>query len=71
METYSISHSYARDLRELVKRQREREDAALARLEDFQGTENDLRLAAAIYDRAGENGKQAELLRLLAPEGSR
>ena len=63
---YSIGYSTAKLLRPLTES--ESEKAAIARLEDFKGSERDLRVAAALFLRAGEGANAAELLRLLDPK---
>jgi hypothetical protein len=62
---YFIGYSTAKQLRPLTES--ERESAAVERLADFRGDENDVRLAAELFRRVGEGANAAELLRLVAP----
>jgi len=61
---YSVGYAHARRLRTLAEKSSERE--AIDRLEDFRGDEGDLRKAASIYQRAGDEDAAAHLLRTLA-----
>jgi len=64
-DAYSIDYTTAKRLRRIAVD--ERELGAIARLEAFEGDEDDLRLAAAMYDRAGDR-EGAEALRWYLPE---
>lgn len=66
MTTYSVGYGQARILERLATEPAERE--AVARLEDFNGTAEDVRVAASLHLRRGERHQAAELLRLLPPE---
>lgn len=57
---YSVGYDVAKRLRTLAAS--ERETAAIERLLDFQGDEQDLRLAAAMFERSGERDDARELL---------
>ncbi len=57
---FHVCYQQAKRLRTLAKCDQER--AAIERLHLFHGTEIDLRLAASIYERAGEGTLAVELL---------
>jgi len=63
---YFLGYGSAKALRKLAECGREQ--AAIDRLERFEGDESDVRLAAEIYKRVGEGANAAHLLRSLAPE---
>jgi hypothetical protein len=56
---YSVGYAHARRLRTLAAGT---ECAAIDRLADFRGDEQDLRAAVAIYERAGDADAAAHLL---------
>jgi len=58
---FQIGYAVAKQLRPLAEC--EQEHAAIARLHDFRGTEADVLLAAAMFERVGEAGSAAQLLR--------
>ena len=63
---YSIDYTRAKRLRGLA--QGGAEEAAIDRLEEFRGDADDVRTAAALYQRAGDGANAADLLRMLPPE---
>jgi hypothetical protein len=65
MTEYSIDRTRCKALRVIAES--DKEVAAIDRLEEFRGCEQDVRLAAALYQRAGDGENAAELLRMLPP----
>lgn len=65
MELYGIGYDYARRLRTYAASNDEL--AVIARLEEFQGSEDDMRVAAGLHLRRGDRHQAAELLRQLPP----
>lgn len=63
MLEFFISYTVLKQLRPLAEC--EQEHAAIARLHDFRGTEADLMLAAAMFERVGEHENARHLLRQL------
>jgi len=62
-QQYSVGYGVAKRLRTLAASERER--AAIERLLDFKGDEQDLRLASAMLERHGEGDDARELLSIL------
>ncbi len=57
---YEVGHTHARRLRELARC--EPELAAIDRLALFEGTDVDVRVAASVWQRAGETELAAQLV---------
>jgi hypothetical protein len=64
---FYIGHSWAKQLRPLAEC--EQEHGAITRLEEWRGTEADVLLCAAMYERVGEAGNARQLMTLLERRG--
>jgi hypothetical protein len=60
---FYISRSWAKQLHPLAEC--EQEHAAITRLEEWRGTESDVLLCAAMYERVGEAGNARQMMKLL------
>jgi hypothetical protein len=64
-DTYFLGHSEVRRLQPIAESANERE--ALQRLSECQGDEGDMRAAAAMFERIGDDTYAQELLRMILP----
>jgi len=67
VDEFCICRGYARDLTAIAESASEL--ATIRRLEEFRGDEQDVRVAAAMYERVGEHANALTMLRMIKRGG--